>query len=105
MSSPSFLYVDLIAPTREPAWRRRRRKQNNMAAPLQVARRFLRLSGNPIREPSRSAFRAIPDDVNRPNWVKVGLTFGSSVAIWVLLLKQHNEHQAEYERRKAERGS
>ncbi|XP_077790174.1 NADH dehydrogenase [ubiquinone] 1 subunit C1, mitochondrial isoform X2 [Podarcis muralis] len=89
--------------SREPAWRRR--KQNNMAAPLQVARRFLRLSGNPIREPSRSAFRAQPDDINRPNWVKVGLSFGASIAIWVLLLKQHNEHQAEYERRKAERGS
>ncbi|XP_061440937.1 NADH dehydrogenase [ubiquinone] 1 subunit C1, mitochondrial [Rhineura floridana] len=75
------------------------------AVSLQIARRFLRLSGNLVRSPYRSAFMASKDDLSKPNWVKVGLSFGATVAIWVLLLKQHNEHLAEYERRKAARES
>ncbi|XP_042325621.1 NADH dehydrogenase [ubiquinone] 1 subunit C1, mitochondrial [Sceloporus undulatus] len=53
----------------------------------------------------RSAFTAKKDDPNHPNWVKVGLALGSTHGIWWLVLKQHNDDLAEYERRKAQRGS
>ncbi|XP_062992248.1 NADH dehydrogenase [ubiquinone] 1 subunit C1, mitochondrial [Elgaria multicarinata webbii] len=76
-----------------------------MAAPLQVVRRFLRLSGNPTPTLSRSAFTAKKDDPNNPNWVKVGLSFASTIAIWMLLFKQYNDDLIEYKRRKAEGGS
>ncbi|XP_060102722.1 NADH dehydrogenase [ubiquinone] 1 subunit C1, mitochondrial-like [Heteronotia binoei] len=74
-----------------------------MAAPLQALQRFLRLSGTPTPTLSRSAFTARKDDSRNPDWLKVGVTVGSTIAIWVLLLKQHNDDIREYERRKAER--
>ncbi|XP_060634909.1 NADH dehydrogenase [ubiquinone] 1 subunit C1, mitochondrial [Anolis sagrei] len=76
-----------------------------MAAPLQAVRRLLRSSGGLNPTFSRSAFTARKDDPNNPNWVKVGLSLGATAAIWMLIFKQHNEHLAEYERRKAEQGS
>uniref|UniRef100_A0ACB8FFF1 Uncharacterized protein n=1 Tax=Sphaerodactylus townsendi TaxID=933632 RepID=A0ACB8FFF1_9SAUR len=54
---------------------------------------------------SRSAFTARRDDPRNPNWLSVGLTLASTVAIWVLIFKQHNDDTIEYERRKAERES
>uniref|UniRef100_A0A803TKS7 Uncharacterized protein n=1 Tax=Anolis carolinensis TaxID=28377 RepID=A0A803TKS7_ANOCA len=38
-----------------------------------------------LRTFSRSAFTARKDDPNNPNWVKVGLTLGATVAIWLLV--------------------
>nr|5LDW_c Chain c, NADH dehydrogenase [ubiquinone] 1 subunit C1, mitochondrial [Bos taurus]5LDX_c Chain c, NADH dehydrogenase [ubiquinone] 1 subunit C1, mitochondrial [Bos taurus]5O31_c Chain c, NADH dehydrogenase [ubiquinone] 1 subunit C1, mitochondrial [Bos taurus]7DGQ_i Chain i, NADH dehydrogenase [ubiquinone] 1 subunit C1, mitochondrial [Bos taurus]7DGR_i Chain i, NADH dehydrogenase [ubiquinone] 1 subunit C1, mitochondrial [Bos taurus]7DGS_i Chain i, NADH dehydrogenase [ubiquinone] 1 subunit C1, len=34
-----------------------------------------------------------------PNWLKVGLTLGTSVFLWIYLIKQHNEDVLEYKRR------
>ncbi|NXW49628.1 NDUC1 dehydrogenase, partial [Nyctiprogne leucopyga] len=52
---------------------------------------------------TRSAFVAKKPDYNQPNWLGVGLAFGTSAALWGLLFKQHNEDVMEYERRKAEK--
>ncbi|KAL8207082.1 UNVERIFIED_CONTAM: hypothetical protein K2H54_044017 [Gekko kuhli] len=76
-----------------------------MAAPWQALRRLLRFSGKPTPILSRSAFTARKDDTRNPDWVNVSIALGSTIAIWVLLLKQHNEDIKEYERRKAERES
>ncbi|NXS11634.1 NDUC1 dehydrogenase, partial [Neodrepanis coruscans] len=50
----------------------------------------------------RSAFVARKPDYSRPNWLGVGLAFGTSAALWAFLIKQHNEDVVEYERRKRE---
>ncbi|KAL1776008.1 NADH dehydrogenase [ubiquinone] 1 subunit C1, mitochondrial [Sigmodon hispidus] len=42
-----------------------------------------------IREPANA----------KPNWFTVGLAFGTSVFLWVYLIKQHNEDVLEYKRR------
>ncbi|XP_015267105.1 PREDICTED: NADH dehydrogenase [ubiquinone] 1 subunit C1, mitochondrial [Gekko japonicus] len=82
-----------------------RREETDMAAPWQALRRLLRISGNPTPISSRSAFTARKDDLRNPDWVKVSISLGSTIAIWVLLLKQHNDDTKEYERRKAEKES
>ncbi|XP_001367529.1 NADH dehydrogenase [ubiquinone] 1 subunit C1, mitochondrial [Monodelphis domestica] len=48
----------------------------------------------------RSVFyvRDFPND--KPNWLKVILTLGTSAGLWTYLLKQHEEDILEYERRK-----
>ncbi|XP_075055828.1 NADH dehydrogenase [ubiquinone] 1 subunit C1, mitochondrial [Mixophyes fleayi] len=48
---------------------------------------------------ARSMFTARAHDNSRPNWLKVGLALGSTVVLWGLLIKQHNEDVAEYKRR------
>ncbi|KAL0974227.1 hypothetical protein UPYG_G00217410 [Umbra pygmaea] len=55
---------------------------------LQVA------SVNKIR--CRSAFTAVKPDHNNPNWLRVGLAFGTSAFLWGLLLKQHSTDLHEY---------
>ncbi|XP_023076325.1 NADH dehydrogenase [ubiquinone] 1 subunit C1, mitochondrial-like [Piliocolobus tephrosceles] len=35
----------------------------------------------------------------KPHWLKVGLTLGTSVFLWVCLIRQHNEDILEYKRR------
>uniref|UniRef100_A0A8C3SFN8 NADH dehydrogenase [ubiquinone] 1 subunit C1, mitochondrial n=1 Tax=Chelydra serpentina TaxID=8475 RepID=A0A8C3SFN8_CHESE len=52
---------------------------------------------------TRSAFIARKPDYTNPNWGMVGLTFGTTAALWVLLFKKHNEDVMEYERRREER--
>uniref|UniRef100_A0A8C3IX46 NADH dehydrogenase [ubiquinone] 1 subunit C1, mitochondrial n=1 Tax=Chrysemys picta bellii TaxID=8478 RepID=A0A8C3IX46_CHRPI len=52
---------------------------------------------------TRSAFIARKPEYTKPNWGKVGLTFGTTAALWILLFKQHNEDVMEYERRREER--
>ncbi|XP_041624534.1 NADH dehydrogenase [ubiquinone] 1 subunit C1, mitochondrial-like [Vulpes lagopus] len=42
-----------------------------------------------VREPPR----------DRPDWPKVGLTLGTAVALWIHLIKKHNEDVLEYKRR------
>ncbi|XP_077156375.1 NADH dehydrogenase [ubiquinone] 1 subunit C1, mitochondrial [Paroedura picta] len=76
-----------------------------MAAPWQAVRRLLRFSGHPTPTLSRSAFTARRDDSSKPDWLKVSVTLGSTIAIWILILKKHDADTKEYERRKAEKES
>ncbi|XP_075786048.1 NADH dehydrogenase [ubiquinone] 1 subunit C1, mitochondrial [Pelodiscus sinensis] len=74
-----------------------------MAPPLGLAQRLFLASGSLSRTLTRSAFIARKSDHANPNWVKVGLTFGTTAALWILLFKQHNDDVIEYERRRGER--
>ncbi|CAO2613339.1 NADH dehydrogenase [ubiquinone] 1 subunit C1, mitochondrial [Lemmus lemmus] len=71
-------------------------------APSAVLRPFSRLLA-PARFPSCSSARSkfyVREPVNaKPDWLKVGLTLGTSVFLWVYLIKQHNEDVLEYKRR------
>ncbi|KAF7654192.1 hypothetical protein LDENG_00073050 [Lucifuga dentata] len=44
----------------------------------------------------RSAFTSSKPDVNNPNWLRVGLAFGTSAFLWALLFKQHSTDVHEY---------
>ncbi|XP_037353388.1 NADH dehydrogenase [ubiquinone] 1 subunit C1, mitochondrial [Talpa occidentalis] len=72
-----------------------------MAAPAWL-RRCSRLLA-PARLPSVSAARAkfyVRDPPHaQPDWLKVGLTLGTSAFLWFYLIKQHNEDVLEYKRR------
>ncbi|KAG2464597.1 NDUC1 dehydrogenase, partial [Polypterus senegalus] len=48
---------------------------------------------------TRSPFTTRKPDYSTPNWFRVGLAFGSSSAIWILLIKQHINDVEEYKRR------
>ncbi|KAM9376163.1 uncharacterized protein KZ484_008752 [Pholidichthys leucotaenia] len=48
---------------------------------------------------SRSAFTASKPDPSRPNWLRVGLAFGTSAFLWGLLFKQHSDDVHEYKAR------
>ncbi|NXG04153.1 NDUC1 dehydrogenase, partial [Sakesphorus luctuosus] len=52
---------------------------------------------------TRSAFVARKPNYAKPNWLGVALAFGTSAALWALLIKQHDEDVMEYERRQRER--
>ncbi|NWI57966.1 NDUC1 dehydrogenase, partial [Calyptomena viridis] len=52
---------------------------------------------------TRSAFAASKPDYAKPNWLRVGLTFATTAALWAILIKQHHDDVVEYERRKQER--
>ncbi|XP_074530674.1 NADH dehydrogenase [ubiquinone] 1 subunit C1, mitochondrial [Halichoeres trimaculatus] len=45
---------------------------------------------------TRSAFTSSKPDVMNPNWLRVGLAFGSSVFLWGLLFKQNSTDLHEY---------
>ncbi|XP_062902718.1 NADH dehydrogenase [ubiquinone] 1 subunit C1, mitochondrial [Mobula hypostoma] len=45
---------------------------------------------------TRSAFTARKPDYTNPNWLRVGLAFGSTIALWTLLFKQHNQDVQAY---------
>ncbi|XP_054879309.1 NADH dehydrogenase [ubiquinone] 1 subunit C1, mitochondrial [Poeciliopsis prolifica] len=49
---------------------------------------------------SRSAFTSSKTDTTKPNWLKVGLAFGTSAFFWGLLFKQHSTDVHEYEVKK-----
>ncbi|NXM67300.1 NDUC1 dehydrogenase, partial [Serilophus lunatus] len=51
---------------------------------------------------ARSAFVASKPSSARPNWLRVGLAFATSAALWAILIRQHHEDVLEYERRKRE---
>nr|XP_058922305.1 NADH dehydrogenase [ubiquinone] 1 subunit C1, mitochondrial-like [Kogia breviceps] len=57
----------------------------------------------PARLPSgfsvRSKFYIRESPLDRLDWLKVGLTLGTSVFLWNYLIKQHNEDVLEYKRR------
>ncbi|XP_058693098.1 NADH dehydrogenase [ubiquinone] 1 subunit C1, mitochondrial isoform X1 [Poecile atricapillus] len=48
---------------------------------------------------TRSAFVVKKMNNAQPNWLRVGLAFSTSAALWAFLIKQHNEDVMEYERR------
>ncbi|XP_020503465.1 NADH dehydrogenase [ubiquinone] 1 subunit C1, mitochondrial [Labrus bergylta] len=45
---------------------------------------------------SRSAFTSSKPDLANPNWLRVGLAFGSAAFLWGLLFKQHSTDVHEY---------
>ncbi|XP_066576231.1 NADH dehydrogenase [ubiquinone] 1 subunit C1, mitochondrial [Amia ocellicauda] len=48
---------------------------------------------------TRSAFTASKRDRSSPDWLRVGLAFGGTAAVWALLFKQHSEDVHEYKKR------
>ncbi|XP_012711208.1 NADH dehydrogenase [ubiquinone] 1 subunit C1, mitochondrial [Fundulus heteroclitus] len=48
------------------------------------------------RAGSRSAFTSSKPDTANPNWLRVGLAFGTSALLWGLLFKQHSTDVHEY---------
>ncbi|XP_069710951.1 NADH dehydrogenase [ubiquinone] 1 subunit C1, mitochondrial [Phaenicophaeus curvirostris] len=74
-----------------------------MAAALRAAGRLRLVSRSPSLAFTRSAFVAKRRNYDQPNWLGVGLAFGTSAALWAFLFKQHNEDVMEYERIKQER--
>ncbi|XP_075399887.1 NADH dehydrogenase [ubiquinone] 1 subunit C1, mitochondrial [Tenrec ecaudatus] len=71
-------------------------------APPAVLRPFSRLL-TPARLPSGLSARSkfyVQEPINsKPDWLKVGLTLGTTVFLWAFLIKQHNEDVLEYKRR------
>ncbi|XP_029796722.1 NADH dehydrogenase [ubiquinone] 1 subunit C1, mitochondrial [Suricata suricatta] len=65
------------------------RRCSKLLAPARI------LSGSSAR--SKFYVREPPHD--RPDWLKVGLTLGTSVFLWIYLIKQYNEDISEYKRR------
>ncbi|KAM4555829.1 NADH dehydrogenase [ubiquinone] 1 subunit C1, mitochondrial isoform 2-T2 [Odontesthes bonariensis] len=45
---------------------------------------------------SRCAFTSSKPDTANPNWLRVGLAFGTSALLWGLLFKQHSTDVDEY---------
>ncbi|XP_073342975.1 NADH dehydrogenase [ubiquinone] 1 subunit C1, mitochondrial [Pagrus major] len=45
---------------------------------------------------SRSVFTSSKPDPTNPNWLRVGLAFGSAAFLWGLLFKQHSTDVHEY---------
>ncbi|XP_007523815.1 NADH dehydrogenase [ubiquinone] 1 subunit C1, mitochondrial [Erinaceus europaeus] len=60
-----------------------------LLAPARLPRAFSARSKFYVREP--------PD--SNPNWLKVGLTLGTSIFLWFYLIKEHNDDVSEYKRR------
>ncbi|NXY29854.1 NDUC1 dehydrogenase, partial [Pomatorhinus ruficollis] len=76
-----------------------------MAAGLRAVRRWGLVAAAPPRLAfTRSAFVAKKENNAQPNWLGVGLAFGTSAALWAFLIKQHDEDVVEYERRRQARG-
>ncbi|XP_077388808.1 NADH dehydrogenase [ubiquinone] 1 subunit C1, mitochondrial [Festucalex cinctus] len=48
---------------------------------------------------TRTLFTSVKRDPNSPNWLRVGLAFGSSIFLWSLLFKQHHADVREYKLR------
>ncbi|XP_065543491.1 NADH dehydrogenase [ubiquinone] 1 subunit C1, mitochondrial isoform X2 [Lathamus discolor] len=74
-----------------------------MAVALRAQKALRLAAGTPTLAFTRSAFVARKRNYDQPNWLGVGLAFGTSAALWAYLFKQHNDDVMEYERRKRER--
>ncbi|XP_036914394.1 NADH dehydrogenase [ubiquinone] 1 subunit C1, mitochondrial [Sturnira hondurensis] len=65
--------------------------------------RFLPRLLAPARLPggssARSKFYVREPLHDKPDWLKVGLTLGTSAFLWIYLIKQHSEDVLEYKRR------
>ncbi|XP_040610377.1 NADH dehydrogenase [ubiquinone] 1 subunit C1, mitochondrial [Mesocricetus auratus] len=70
-----------------------------LSAALRPFSRLLAPARLPSCSPTRSKFYVREPANAKPNWLKVGLTLGTSVFLWVYLIKQHNEDILEYKRR------
>ncbi|XP_037685007.1 NADH dehydrogenase [ubiquinone] 1 subunit C1, mitochondrial [Choloepus didactylus] len=71
-------------------------------APFVLLRPFsklLALARYPSGPSARSKFYVREPPHNNPDWLKVGLTLGTTVFLWVYLINQHNEDVLEYKRR------
>uniref|UniRef100_A0A8D0MDB5 NADH dehydrogenase [ubiquinone] 1 subunit C1, mitochondrial n=2 Tax=Sus scrofa TaxID=9823 RepID=A0A8D0MDB5_PIG len=53
----------------------------------------------PSGSSARSKFYIREPPHGSPDWLKVGLTLGTSVFLWIYLIKQHKEDVLEYKRR------
>ncbi|KAM9238020.1 NADH dehydrogenase [ubiquinone] 1 subunit C1, mitochondrial [Dugong dugon] len=62
---------------------------SGLLAPARLRSGLLARSKFYVREPPNS----------KPDWLKVGLTLGTTAFLWVYLIKQHNEDVLEYKRR------
>ncbi|XP_068961496.1 NADH dehydrogenase [ubiquinone] 1 subunit C1, mitochondrial [Petaurus breviceps papuanus] len=62
--------------------------------------RFLSGAQVPRHTLVRSTFYVRGNQNEKPNWLKVILTLGTTAGLWAFLLQQHNEDTLEYERRK-----
>ncbi|XP_017329138.1 NADH dehydrogenase [ubiquinone] 1 subunit C1, mitochondrial isoform X2 [Ictalurus punctatus] len=49
---------------------------------------------------SRNAFTATKPDPSKPNMLRVGLAFGTTVLLWAMLFKTHRSDVQEYKARK-----
>ncbi|KAI5176617.1 NADH dehydrogenase [ubiquinone] 1 subunit C1, mitochondrial [Manis pentadactyla] len=71
-------------------------------APSALLRPFSRLlvpARFPNDSPVRLKFYVREPRHDKPDWLKVGLTLGTSVFLGIYLIKQHNEDVLEYKRR------
>uniref|UniRef100_UPI00358EE390 NADH dehydrogenase [ubiquinone] 1 subunit C1, mitochondrial n=1 Tax=Myxine glutinosa TaxID=7769 RepID=UPI00358EE390 len=50
-------------------------------------------------QPFRGMFTSRKNDYSKPNWLRVGLAFGTTVALWVSLSMQYDKDMKEYKRR------
>ncbi|XP_006144688.2 NADH dehydrogenase [ubiquinone] 1 subunit C1, mitochondrial [Tupaia chinensis] len=69
------------------------------SAMLRSLSRLLAPARLPSGSPARSKFYVRDPPNQNPDWLKVGLTLGTSVFLWLYLIKQHNEDVLEYKRR------
>ncbi|NXR21697.1 NDUC1 dehydrogenase, partial [Cinclus mexicanus] len=78
-----------------------------MAAGLRAVRRWglLAAAASPSPSPAFTRSVSVVKEANngQPNWLGVGMAFGTSAVLWAFLIKEHNEDVMEYERRKQER--
>ncbi|NXM80691.1 NDUC1 dehydrogenase, partial [Oenanthe oenanthe] len=75
-----------------------------MAAGLRAVRRWgLAAAAPPRLAFTRSASVVKKANNGKPNWLGVGMAFGTSAALWGFLIKEHTEDEMEYERRKQEK--
>ncbi|EGW07009.1 NADH dehydrogenase [ubiquinone] 1 subunit C1, mitochondrial [Cricetulus griseus] len=72
-----------------------------MALPnaLRSFSRLLAPARLPSCAPTRSKFYVREPPNAKPNWLEVGLTLGTTIFLWVYLIKQHDEDVLEYKRR------
>ncbi|XP_004606267.2 NADH dehydrogenase [ubiquinone] 1 subunit C1, mitochondrial [Sorex araneus] len=66
---------------------------------LRPLSRLLTPARFPRASPARSKFYVREPPNDKPDWLKVGLTLGTTAVLWGLLITQHNEDVAEYKRR------
>ncbi|KAL2304727.1 hypothetical protein Nmel_006681 [Mimus melanotis] len=75
-----------------------------MAAGLRAVRRWGLVAAAPPRLAfTRSASVVKKANSGQPNWLRVGMAFGTSAAVWAFLIKEHDEDVMEYEKRQQER--
>ncbi|KAK2509469.1 hypothetical protein MC885_007813 [Smutsia gigantea] len=58
---------------------------------------LLRRQKGPVSLRSRLKFYVREPRHDKPDWLKVGMTLGTSIFLWTYLIKQHNEDVLEQE--------